>query len=182
MKTSCNRAYDLNKEAHQIPVMLTSGLKEKLFELLISELNKSLQSAIIAAKSAHALATHEQSKAETQYDTVGLEASFLAEGQSQRVTQLQQEITGWQQLSASPINGDVQPGMLIEITDDEQNLQYFLLGRTSGGLRLQYQEFKVTVITESSPIGQALIDKQLGDEITLTVNGTTRFYEINNLV
>ncbi|GAM58368.1 transcription elongation factor [Vibrio ishigakensis] len=59
--------------------------KEQLRSELIEILTTQRQNALAAADSAHDDATHEQSVAETQYDTVGLEAAYLAHGQSQRV-------------------------------------------------------------------------------------------------
>jgi len=162
--------------------MFTPAFKQQVIERLLLELNNSLQSAELAAKSAHDLATHEQSKPETQYDTVGLEAAFLAEGQSQRVTQLQKEIADWQQLISCPSTNDIQSGSLIELTDETFSTRYFLLGRTSGGMTLTLAPLKVTVISHQSPMGKALLGKQIDDDVSLTVSEKTHVYEVSNIV
>ena len=66
--------------------------KQALVELIISDLQQALNQAISAANEAHAAAVDDQSVAETQYDTLAIEASYLAEGQSKRVQELQKAI------------------------------------------------------------------------------------------
>src|SRR4051812_31278987 len=56
--------------------------KEELVKAIIAKLNHNLGILERAARAAHAEATHESSKAENKYDTRGLEASYLAGGQS----------------------------------------------------------------------------------------------------
>ena len=55
--------------------------KTHVIEHLRFALEAQLHNAKEAAKAAHDAATHEESVAETQYDTLGLEAAYLAQGQ-----------------------------------------------------------------------------------------------------
>ena len=48
--------------------------------------------AVVAANNAHQAATDDQSVAETQYDTLAIEQSYLAEGQSRRVDEIRYTI------------------------------------------------------------------------------------------
>ena len=141
--------------------------KTQLIDALLDELNQSLAMTIHAANEARALATHEQSKPETQYDTVGLEASYLAHGQSQRVEEIKQSIQSWKELAGreADLERGVSLGSLVELEDEEGNTSYYLLGLHAGGLKLYQNGVLVTVITHSSPLGKSLIGKQVDDEI-----------------
>lgn len=48
--------------------------------------------AVRAAQTAHETATHEENVAENKYDTLGLEAAYLAAGQSRRVEEIRQAL------------------------------------------------------------------------------------------
>jgi len=66
--------------------------KKKLILKVIEHLTSELELYTRAAKAAHAEATHEQSKAEHKYDTRGLEASYLARGQSKQAAETEKAI------------------------------------------------------------------------------------------
>lgn len=163
--------------------------KQQLLNTLLEEIDKSLSIATSAANDAKDLATHEQSKPETQYDTVGLEASYLAHGQSQRVAELKLALLQWQKLRGVLIEQQkpIEFGSLIQLQNDKGNSSksnvnnngsWFLLGPAMGGLKLKQNDYLITVITNSSPLGKLLIGKYLDDEITLTLQGKKVEYEI----
>ena len=56
--------------------------KRALIKKIVARLTDELEVYFRAAHASRAEATHEQSKAENKYDTRGLEASYLAHGQS----------------------------------------------------------------------------------------------------
>lgn len=143
--------------------------KPLVFEQLIATLQTTLDIAIQAANDAHNLATHEQSKPETQYDTVGLEASYLAHGQSQRVSDIKLEIDDWQRLQTRTFNhhSEVAAGALVELEDVDQQAYFYLLGNYSGGTKYKIDDKTITVVSTASPIGMALLSKQIDDQITI---------------
>lgn len=156
--------------------------KKPLFELLLSELNTSLKVAIKAANDARDLATHEQSKPETQYDTVGLEASYLAHGQSQRVNDLQLAIEDWQRLQLKQFDDEssVSAGALVKLAGEACEFIY-LIGNYSGGLKLNLNGQHILIISILSPIGEQLSEKQIGDEITSPI-APNKYLEIIEIV
>lgn len=169
--------------------------KQQLLNTLLEEIEKSLSIATRAANDAKDLATHEQSKPETQYDTVGLEASYLAHGQSQRVAELKLALLQWKKLTGVIINSDnpIEFGSLIQLKNDNDDSSssktnvnndgsWFLLGPAMGGLKLKQNGHLITVITDSSPLGKLVIGKYLDDEITLTLLGKKIDYEIVEIV
>ena len=59
--------------------------KTDVHRLLLGKLEVDLDVLQRAAQTAYEAATHEENVAENKYDTLGLEASYLATGQARRV-------------------------------------------------------------------------------------------------
>ena len=157
--------------------------KSAVFSELFIQLEKSFLAASDAAEGARQLATHEQSKPETQYDTVGLEASYLAHGHSQRAADLACAIEDWKTLQHKSFSSEstIDAGALVELVDSNDVSNMFLIGNYSGGLKIEVSNEVVTVITFSSPLGGALKSKQVGDEFQHPVNAKLTL-EITHLV
>lgn len=160
--------------------------KNKILAALLQAVDESLDIAVSAANDARELATHEQSKPETQYDTVGLEASYLAHGQSQRVAELTLAKQQWQTLVEELENQTelteelklIELGALICLEDESEVSHFYLLGPANGGLTINIENKTVTVITQMSPLGKAVFEKALYDEVELNINGKLNIYEI----
>ena len=82
--------------------------KRALIRKIVGQLTEELQVYFRAAAASRTEATHEQSKAENKYDTRGLEASYLARGQSKQAAEIQGAIAAFEKLK--PRNfGDGEP-------------------------------------------------------------------------
>lgn len=147
--------------------------KEILITLITKELNKELAQAINAANEAHASAVDDQSVAETQYDTLAIEASYLAEGQSRRVQELQAALLDYKMLSLVEFDGDKPIGLsaLVQLQTGTRKHHWFFIGPAAGGFRCEMNQQKITVITPKSPIGLVLIDEYAGDDIEVRLGG-----------
>ncbi|MCG9731325.1 GreA/GreB family elongation factor [Shewanella sp. Isolate13] len=156
----------------------------QLHHLIRRELEKALVSAIAAAKRAHETATDTESIAKSKYETFGLEASYLAHGQSVRVAQCQADIRDFDALftrlsGVSEVNvPKVSLGKLVELMDTEGKSQYLFVGPGAGGLKVTWNKYSVMVVTLASPLGRAMMNKEQGDEFSLLVAGNRRDYEI----
>jgi hypothetical protein len=64
--------------------MKLSMHKPTVHQLILDKLRIDLDIAERAAQTAYETATHEENIAENKYDTLGLEASYLAAGQAKR--------------------------------------------------------------------------------------------------
>ena len=148
--------------------------KQQLVDVIVTALTQKLQQAIDAANEAHAAAVDDQSVAETQYDTLAIEASYLAEGQSKRVTEFQQAIDAFQALNLVDFDAAsfVTLGALVQLAADSTTNHWFFIGPAAGGFRCQQDQQKVTVITPQSPMGSALIGKQQDDDIEIILGGS----------
>jgi transcription elongation GreA/GreB family factor len=149
--------------------------KKQLIDLVVMELSKEHQQAIDAANDAHAAAVDDQSVAETQYDTLAIEASYLAEGQSKRVIEFQHAIDAYKKLNIINFNNDsyIALGALVQLSVDSKTNHWFFIGPAAGGFRCQLGKKNITVITPQSPMGAALIGKQQNDDIEIML-GTNK--------
>ena len=72
--------------------------KRALIRKIVARLTEELEVYFRAAQASRAEATHEQSRAENKYDTRGLEASYLARGQSKQAAEIQNAIAAFEKL------------------------------------------------------------------------------------
>ena len=72
--------------------------KKLLAETLLIALSDVHQSAVDAAKRAYDTATDNENVAENKYDTLALEAAYLAQGQSLRVEQCEADLIAFKEI------------------------------------------------------------------------------------
>lgn len=148
--------------------------KSLIIKAIISHIEEELDRAIIAANEARSAAIDDESVAETQYDTLAIEASYLAEGQSKRVQSFQNAIEHYQQMQLKNYDQDtpINLGALVQIAHDQEKNHWFFIGPDGGGFRCQIGDKHITLVTPQSPIGKAFMGKYLDDEIALTIGQT----------
>lgn len=154
--------------------------KTELLQQVIARLEEDLLQAQQAALTAYETATHEENIAENKYDTLGLEASYLATGQARRAAAIRQTLANWKQLvlrSFDPQLG-IQLGALIELSDDEDRHQCLFLGPDGAAMKLHLDDQQVQVIGPYAPLGQVLLSKVAGDSIELRIGGNLQLFEI----
>ena len=154
--------------------------KKLLVSLIINNVKEELSQAINAANEAHAAAVDDQSVAETQYDTLAIEASYLAEGQSRRVTDIQQAKHEVEQLVIRKFheNSPITLGALVKIMNEDNVKQWYFIAPAAGGFCGMLNEQSYTVVTPSSPMAKALIGKFINDEVELMIGVNKRLNEI----
>ncbi|MCD5984998.1 GreA/GreB family elongation factor [Pseudomonas sp. CDFA 610] len=155
--------------------------KKDVLHHITEKLKVDLDIAQRAAQTAHEAATHEENIAENKYDTLGLEASYLAAGQARRVEEIRQSLKryeGWW-LKAFDESRGIQVGDLVMIENDAGQVQYLFLGPDAAGLKVRMDEQLVTVITTHAPLGQHLLGKSEDDEVQIVINGSQHCFAIN---
>ncbi|MBU76029.1 MAG: transcription elongation factor GreAB [Pseudoalteromonadaceae bacterium] len=152
--------------------------KTHVIEHLRFALEAQLHNAKEAAKAAHDAATHEESVAETQYDTLGLEAAYLAQGQAERVNECYRDIQAFNTVFKESEFNKVREGALVCLIDEHDNSKWFFIGPSAGGLMVTVKQQPIYVVTREAPLGKQLIGKQADDELTLTIAGNKQFYSI----
>ena len=153
------------------PAMTKRGLIARICEQLASQLAAISESA----QAAHANATSEESKAENQYDTRALEASYLAGAQANRAAEVRASLGRYKALTTT----DFSDGQAIALTalvklESNRGSAWYFIGPSSGGLEVSHEGETVLVITPSAPLGQKLLGQEEGDEFSMG----SREYEI----
>lgn len=141
--------------------------KKHVYQLILARLEADLEIAVAAARSAHEAATHEESVAENKYDTLGLEASYLAAGQARRVEEIRQALARFQNLvlrDFDPAQG-IQTSALVQLVDQDARCKWLFLGPDAAGLKVTLDAQEILVISPRSPLGGALLNHQPGDEL-----------------
>lgn len=153
--------------------------KAELIQEIIARLIDSLALLEKAARASHAEATHESSKAESKYDTRGLEAAYLAGGQARQARDILDSINLYRAL---PVRGFAAEE-LIDLTalvelDVNGTRAFYFIGPRNGGLEIEWKRKEITVLTPQSPLGQNLMGKKAGQRWTGKLGGSLAKYHI----
>lgn len=141
--------------------------KDQLKQTLLHSLDEEIEAAISAATQAQQTAAHEDNKPENQYDTLSLEAAYLAHGQSERILELQQQrirLAKWD-VPAFDDDDEIACGALIQLCHPQQGERWLWLTLLAGGRRLLWQGNAVTVVSSDAPLAQLVLNKGVGDDI-----------------
>lgn len=154
--------------------------KKILLEKLIVHLEEEFSVLISAANNARAASIDEQSVAETQYDTLAIEAGYLAEGQAKRAQEIELEIHRLKQLTLTSYQDDtpINIGALVQLSNSLNTNEWFFIAPAGAGFKTTIEQLLVTTITPESPLGKSIINKQVGDEIHLQLPNKQLLVEI----
>ena len=142
--------------------------KAKFFQRLLTTLRDEVKHAVDASKDAAEYATNEESKAESQWDTQGLEASYLAAGQASQARQWAEAVEELQSEREDLLKtrDRVSLGALFSC-DIGGSVEYFFFAGTAGGQIIRMESHDVTVITAQSPLAGRLLGCRAGDSFLL---------------
>jgi transcription elongation GreA/GreB family factor len=146
--------------------------KKTLVKKIITKLGEELGIYFRAAQNSRAEATHEQSKADNKYDTRGLEASYLARGQSKQAAELEAAIAEYGKLEVRKFTAEdaIDLGAVVELETSGERSFYFI-GPRAGGTEVVQDKKEILVITPQSPLGAQLMEKKQGDRPQLELAG-----------
>lgn len=133
-----------------------------------------------AARAAHETATHEENIAENKYDTLGLEAAYLATGQARRAEAIRQAMTAWRHFRPSPHDASrgIQLGALVCLVDADGKQQHLFLGPDGGSMTLAIDDQPVQVISSEAPLARAMLGKCEGDEVSIQITSVRQQFEV----
>ena len=153
--------------------------KTVLLKKIIARLNENLGLLDKAARTSRAEATHESSKAESKYDTRGLEAGYLASGQARQAREILESIKIYETLPLRDFGpaDAVDLSALVELKVDGSGSYYFI-GPKNGGLEIEHAGEEIVVITPQSPLGENLMGRKAGQLWTAKLGGSTVKYQL----
>ncbi len=143
--------------------------KRELLGQIVARLQSELELLTSAALATHAEATDEENKAEDKYDTRGLEASYLAHGQSKAAEETAQAVAQFEALSLRDYAAGEPIGLGALVTLDGRN-RYFI-GPRAGGTEIALNGATILVITPQSPLGRQLMGRKEGATVQLDLGG-----------
>ena len=160
-------------------VALVFSDKESLRQQIVAQLKADYALLLRAAKTAHSAATHEECVPDNKYATLGLEASYIAQGQANRAQDILRAQQRLQRMVLEKFSAEtpIRLSAVVELVDDEEQKRHVFIAPAAGGLELDFASVRVMVITPVSPLGRLLIGKRCGDLVELTTN-VVREYEI----
>lgn len=154
--------------------------KPALISEIISRLATEVAQYQQAALATHADATNEENKAEDKYDTRGLEASYLALGQSRQAEEAAQARHAYEALVPRDftIGDPVSLGAFVTLEARNGKLSHYFVGPRAGGMELTVDGKQLLVITPQSPLGRQLLGHHQGTTLQLEIGGRRNEYRI----
>ncbi|MFA7256633.1 MAG: hypothetical protein WC047_03565 [Kiritimatiellales bacterium] len=153
--------------------------KSALLRAIIAELETELVRQQEANKEASAGATDGEARAETKWDTCGLESSYLARGYALQFKALVADLEDLRTFMIPLYDGlPIGVGALIETELDKEKMICFLLP-CAGGTEVNFEGRSVSVITPTSPIGAALLDKKKGDNFSFRAGSVGKILSVS---
>jgi transcription elongation GreA/GreB family factor len=155
--------------------------KTGVLQAILERLSHDLDVLFGAAKTAHEAATHPENAPADKYDTLALEASYVAQGQANRASQIRQSIELYRQLRLPAAPATVQLAALVTLEDAAGAIKKLFIGPAEGGLKIEYLGEEVVVITPASPMGRELLGRSAGDTVVIEAGANLLEYEIVEL-
>lgn len=153
--------------------------KKELLQLIIARLSHDLEILFNAARSAHEASINEETQPDNKYDTLALEASYVAQGQANRAQELRKSIGIYKQLKPHGSNVEtVRLTSLVTLEDAYGKAKKVFIGPVEGGLKVECNEEEIVVITPGSQIGRGLLGKTVGDAIAIETGSGRTEYEL----
>lgn len=142
--------------------------KDDLLQCIIAQLQHDLDVLFTAARTAHEAATHEENQPDNKYDTLALEASYVAQGQANRAGEIRLAIEVYKQLNSCILDDEpIRLTALVTLEADDGATKIVFIGPMEGGLKIAVDDAEVVVITPASPLGSELIGRGVGDTVKM---------------
>jgi transcription elongation GreA/GreB family factor len=157
--------------------------KRVVLDAILQKLADTLAQMAHAAEETRRDATHEEAKPENDKDTRALEQSYLARGQAMRAEALaeEREVLRFMALPTLGEDAQVASGTLVELEADDDSTRLVFMAPHAGGTEVKVAGQEILVVTPQSALGAAILGRQQGDEVTLTLRGKRREYVVSRL-
>ncbi len=158
--------------------------KTEILRLVRERIDADLASIVTTHKTTSDAANHEEAKAENDKDTRAIETQYLARGLAQRAADLsavRARLAVFTLRRFEP-EAPIALGAMVQVEDeDTEERRWYFLAPAGGGLRFEIDGHSVAVVTEGSPIGDALLGKRIDDGFELETPAGVRHYVVTQL-
>jgi transcription elongation GreA/GreB family factor len=147
--------------------------KAQILQLIVAQLTRDLAVQFKAAITAHEASTDSENIPDNKYETLALEASYVAQGQANRAQELKRALEAYKQLTLLSFEDDrpIRLTALVSLAGDDTVTRTVFIGPLEGGMKVTDGQSEVVVITPASPLGRSLIGKTAGDVVTTGADG-----------
>ena len=154
--------------------------KHALKDALLHSLDEEISAALAAAGEAQATASHEDNKPENQYDTLALEAAYLAHGQSERILQLQKTRIDVSRWPVPELDADaaIRLGACVYLESVNDGMEACVFIAPIGGRTLLVDDHKILAVSYETPLARKLSGLCIDDEVRLTLGGKEGDWEV----
>lgn len=153
--------------------------KKQIIHLALDQLKNNLKVLQNAAQQSYETSIDEENIPEHKYDTLALEASYLAEGQAQRIKSIEEQIKYLMKLSQENLlqHTFIAEGSLVHLVKENGTSLWIFICKNLGGINITYQGLNITIVSIESPLAKTLMGKEPGDEVEIQ-NRQKQDYEI----
>src|SRR5512133_1366182 len=155
--------------------------KTHILRLITEQLTHDLAVQFNAAKTAHEASTHEENIPDNKYETLALEASYVAQGQANRAQDIRRALEVYKQLVMQNFEDASAIGLtaLVTLSDADGTTRTVFIGPLEGGMKVVDESgAEIVVITPASPLGRDLIGKSVGDSVKTGIGRERKEFEI----
>lgn len=156
--------------------------KQNLLRLIVEQLTHDLAVQFNAAKAAHEASTHEENIPDNKYETLALEASYVAQGQANRAQEIRRALESYKQLTLQQFDDNCPIALtaLVTLGSDDAQTRTVFIGPLEGGMKVidHMTETEIVVITPASPLGKDLIGRSVGDQVRIGIGPGCKEFEI----
>jgi hypothetical protein len=149
--------------------------KAQIIQLIVAQLTHDLAIQLKAALTAHEASTHEENIPDNKYETLALEASYVAQGQANRAQDIKRALETYKQLTLLDFDeySPIRLTALVSLAGNDAATRTLFIGPLEGGMKVIDQLTEIVVITPASPLGRSLIGKTAGDTVSAGFGGKT---------
>jgi transcription elongation GreA/GreB family factor len=156
--------------------------KAHLLRLIIEQLDHDLSVQFNAALTAHEASTHEENIPDNKYETLALEASYVAQGQANRAQVIKAALETYKQLELVEFHDDspIRLTALVTLAGDDGTTKTIFIGPLEGGMKVidPLAGTVIVVITPASPLGRDLIGRCIGERVRIGIGSSRIEFEI----
>jgi len=151
-------------------------IKKVLLDLTIGDIEKQIETAERGRKDAIEESKAHKGAMASRYDTFKEEAQYLAGGFAARIQELTPLLAALKSMRIQiTANSKVAGGAIVEVEDIDTSTKtkYFLLP-AGGGYAYKVNGEQYSTLTIQAPLARSLFGKTEGDEVEITIQGTTK--------
>lgn len=154
--------------------------KTDILQRIVEQLTHDLAVQFNAAITAHEASTDSENIPDNKYETLALEASYVAQGQANRAREIKLALEAYKQLKLRRFDdgSPIRLTALVTLNSADAVTRTLFLGPREGGLKVVDRLTEIVVITPASPLGRALIGKCVGDLVGIGAGTGRKEFEI----